>query len=264
LGLRLAPSYAASDTLSSYNARVARYITNAVREMFRGLGGALRSRARVFWLVSLAVFLLDIAAPPIVLSLFRKPLDYFTFNPWLVKLPAYLVSGEAPLAVRLEKSWNLALFWFSADSPYGVEWGFAVTVADLARFALMALIAGLYFAVWFYRRDRLTSAGWGVQASAQGGVLGAVSSVFGLATGGCTVMGCGAPILPVIGLAFVGLSSTTIAWLSALSTAATAAVIAGMGGGALYLAWGAGGAPSARRAASIAEPTRAHDPIPSR
>jgi len=232
--------------------------------MFRGLGAALRSRARVFWLVCLAVFLLDIAVPPIVLSLARKPLDYFTFNPWLAKLPAYLVSGEAPLAVRLEKIWNLALFWFSADSPYGIEWGFAVTVADLARFALMGLIAGAYFALCFYRRDRITSAGWGARASAQGGVLGAVSSVFGLATGGCTVMGCGAPAIPVIGLAFVGLSSTTLAWLSHLSTVATAAVITGMGAGVLYLAWRAGGAPSAPRAVSMAEPTRAHDPIPSR
>lgn len=186
------------------------------------------------------VFLLDIFVPPVLLSLMRKPVDYFTFNPWLKRLPDYLVSGDQPLGLRLEKTWGLALFWFSADNPYGVEWGFAVTVADLARFALMALIIGAYFALWFHRRDRLRPAGWGARAGAQGGVLGAFSSVFGLATGGCTVMGCGAPVLPVVGLALTGLSSTTIKWMSELSTVATAAVLIGMGAGVLYLAWRVG------------------------
>ena len=31
--------------------------------------------------------------------------------------------------------WNLALFWFSSDNPYGIEWGFAVTVATSPDFA---------------------------------------------------------------------------------------------------------------------------------
>jgi hypothetical protein len=76
-------------------------------------------------------------------------------------------------------------------------------------------------------------------------MLGAVASVFGLAAGGCTVMGCGAPVIPVVGLAFAGLTSTTLTWLSELSTVATAAVLIGMGGGVLYLAWSVGaGAPS--------------------
>jgi hypothetical protein len=75
-------------------------------------------------------------------------------------------------------------------------------------------------------------------------VIGAVSSVFGLATGGCTVMGCGAPVIPVVGLAFAGLTSTTLAWLSQLSTVATAAVLVGMGAGVLYLAWRVGAEPS--------------------
>jgi hypothetical protein len=132
------------------------------------------------------------------------------------------------------------VFWFSADSPYGVDWGFAVTVADLARFLLTALIVGAYFALWAHQRARRGPTGWSARATAQGGMLGAVSSVLGLATGGCTVMGCGAPVLPVVGLAFAGLSSTTIAWLSRLSTAATAAVLIGMSAGVLYLGWRAG------------------------
>lgn len=201
--------------------------------MLRGLAAALRARPTTFALVAAGVFCLDILVPPVVLSLARKPMDFFTFNPWLKRLPEYLAAGRGSLGERLERTWGLALFWFSADSPYGVDWGFAVTVSDLARFALMAAIIGAYFALWAYRRDRMPGPGWG----AQGGVLGAVSSVFGLATGGCTVMGCGAPVIPVVGLAFAGLTSATLTWLSHLSTAATAAVLVGMGAGVLYLAW---------------------------
>ena len=190
------------------------------------------------------VFVLDVLAPPVVLSLARKPLDFFTFNPWLKRLPEYLVFGEAPLAERLERTWGLALFWFSADGSFTLEWGFAVTVSDLARFALMALIIGAYFALWFDARARMARAGWGGGARAQGGVLGAGLSVLGRATGGCTVMGCGAPVIPVVGLAFAGLSSTTLKWLAELSTVATAAVVVGMTAGVLYLAWRAGSEPS--------------------
>jgi hypothetical protein len=203
----------------------------------RGLAAGLSARRTTFALVAAGVFWLDIIVPPVVLSLARKPIDFFTFNPWLKRLPEYLASGKGSLAERLERTWGLALFWFSADSPYGIDWGFAVTVSDLARFALMALIIGAYFALWLHRRDRMEGTAWGAQAGAQGGVLGAASSVFGLATGGCTVMGCGAPVIPVVGLAFAGLTSTTLAWLSALSTAATATVLVGMGAGVLYLAW---------------------------
>ena len=53
-------------------------------------------------------------------------------------------------------------------------------------------------------------------------------------------MGCGAPVIPVVGLAFAGLTSTTLMWLSELSTVATAAVLVGMGAGVLYLAWRVG------------------------
>jgi hypothetical protein len=53
-------------------------------------------------------------------------------------------------------------------------------------------------------------------------------------------MGCGAPVLPVVGLAFAGLSSVTIKWLSGLSTVATAAVFAGMSFGVLYYGWRVG------------------------
>lgn len=217
---------------------------SAVRRALSGIRAAVRARCGVFAAVAAAVFLLDIVVPPLLLSVTRKPLDYFTFNPWLPKLPGYLLWGSAPLRERLGKAWNLALFWFSSDNPYGVEWGFAVTVGDLARFALMSLLIGAYFAAWLHRRDHFGTAGWSPRASRRGGLLGAASSVLGLATGGCTVMGCGAPVLPVVGLAFVGLSSTTLKWLSELSTVATAAVLIGMTLGVVYLGWRVGGTTS--------------------
>ena len=206
-----------------------------------GIASALRARWGVFAAVSSAVLVLDILVPVAVLSLARKPVDYFTFNPWLASLPGYLASGKGPLSERLDKAWSLALFWFSADGVFGIDWGFAVTAADLARFALMAVLIGAYFALWRYRRDRAGWAGWGPRLGRQGGALGAAGSVCGLATGGCTVMGCGAPVIPVVGLAFAGLSSGTLAWLSHTSTVATAIVIAGMSAGVIYLGWQVGG-----------------------
>jgi hypothetical protein len=211
-------------------------VTEAGRAL-RGLGVAIRARKGVFVATAALVFVMDIAVPPALLSLARKPVDYFTFNPWLTKLPEYLSAGPGTLLERLEKAWGLALFWFSADSPYGVEWGFAVTAADLARFLLMSLLVGGYFALWAHHRAQLGARGWGVRTSGQGGVLGAVSSVCGLATGGCTVMGCGAPVIPVVGLAFAGLSSGTLTLLAELSTIGTAVVFAAMAAGVLYLGW---------------------------
>jgi hypothetical protein len=213
---------------------------HGLRRVLAGLGRALRARRGTFAGVAATVFVLDIVVPPLVLSIARARVDYFTFNPWLPSLPGYLRSGPGPLAERLDRAFNLALFWFSADGIFGVDWGFAVTASDLARFALMAVLVGAYFALWRYRRDGSGGAGRGLGAAPQGGVLGAAGSVLGLATGGCTVMGCGAPVIPVVGLAFVGLSSGTLAWLAQVSTVATVAVIGGMTLGVLYLAWRVG------------------------
>jgi len=213
---------------------------HGLRRVLAGLGLALRARRGTFAGVAATVFVLDILVPPLVLSIARTRVDYFTFNPWLPSLPGYLRSGPGPLGERLERAFNLALFWFSADGIFGVDWGFAVTASDLARFALMAVLVGAYFALWRYRRDRTGGGGRRLGAASQGGVLGAAGSVLGLATGGCTVMGCGAPMIPVVGLAFVGLSSGTLAWLAQVSTVATVAVVGGMSLGALYLAWRVG------------------------
>jgi hypothetical protein len=200
----------------------------AIKRSLRGIGAAVRSRPRLFLAISAGVFALDILVPPLVLSLARKPVSAFTINPWLPSLPDYLASGRGSLGERLDKAWGLALFWFSADNSFGLEWGFAVTTADLARFAFMSLLVAAYFALWMERRAALPVAPWGQKAGGSGGVLGALGGIFGLSTGGCTVMGCGAPVLPVIGLAFAGLSSTTIKWMSELSTIGTSVVLIGL------------------------------------
>jgi hypothetical protein len=66
--------------------------------------------------------------------------------------------------------------------------------------------------------------------------------VLGLSTSACTVMGCGAPVIPVVGLAFVGLSSTTLKWMAGLSTVGTSVVLAGLLFGVSYLGWRVGAA----------------------
>jgi hypothetical protein len=48
-------------------------------------------------------------------------------------------------------------------------------------------------------------------------------------------------------LAFAGLSSGTIKWMSELSTAAATVVLAGVAAGVLYLGWRVGGSPAASR-----------------
>jgi hypothetical protein len=54
-------------------------------------------------------------------------------------------------------------------------------------------------------------------------------------------MGCGAPILPVVGLAFVGLSSGTLALFAALTTFSARVVLLVLVAGVAWLAWVAGG-----------------------
>lgn len=214
----------------------------AVIRIQRGIVAALRSRPGVFVSVATGVFALDLLLPPALLSLVRKPFDYFTFNAWLPELPRYLLRGDLPVQQKLEFIPGLALFWFSADSPYGgVEWGFAITVSDLFRFLLLSLLFGLYFTLVFHYRDVATTGGWSAKFSRRGGASGALASVLGISTGGCTVMGCGAPVIPVVGLVFVGLSSGALALLAELSRVATAVVFSAVLVGVAYMGWLAGG-----------------------
>jgi hypothetical protein len=214
----------------------------------RGAAAAIRERPVIFSVATAATLALSVLLPPLLLSVFRKPVDYFTFNPWLRRLPEYLALPSEPWSRKLEKLPDLALFWFSSDSPMGgTEWGFAVDVRDVARMVATSLLVGAYFALW--ARARALGLTRRRAAHSGGGALGALVSIVGLSTGPCSVMGCGAPVLPVVGLAFVGLSSTTLAALSSLSTIATAVVVVGLGAGVASLGWrvGSAAAPTAPR-----------------
>jgi hypothetical protein len=178
-------------------------------------------RWRAALLTMAAVVALQVLLPPLVLSAVRKPWTYFTFNPWLKSAPAYFAS-DRPWSEKVDFGWRVALFWFSAEGAYGQpEWGFAVDGADVARFVLVAALMGVYVALWLERR----AAGAHLPAARSGGVVGALAGVLGLSTGPCSVVGCGAPVLPVVALVFAGLSSTTLAVLSQVSRVSAIVVI---------------------------------------
>jgi hypothetical protein len=223
---------------SHHDGGMAARLGTAIGDAARGIGAAVRAHPGLFLGAAATVLALSIAVPPALLSVARKPVDYFTFNPWLKRLPEYLLS-DVPLGQKLSRLPDLALFWFSADSPFGgTEWGYAVDVRDLGRLLLTAALVGLYAALW--RQRRIGHVGWPRRAARRGGVVGALAGVLGLSTGPCSVMGCGAPVLPVVGLAFVGLSSTTLTLLSRLSTALTATLLAALIVAVAGLAWRTG------------------------
>ena len=210
---------------------------------WRGIRAAVRARPVAFFTIAGAVLALDLTLPALVLAVARTPWTYFTFNPWLKKLPEYVISGET-LEKKLDFLSRVALFWFTADGPYGVpEWGFAVDTMDVLRFVVMALLVGAYGALWLRARQQRRVSGWRASASRSGGVVGAFASVLGLSTGPCSVVGCGAPVLPVVGLVFTGLSSGTLAVLSVSSRIAGAGVLVLLSGAVAYLGWQVARAP---------------------
>jgi hypothetical protein len=210
-----------------------------IGRVLRGIGLAVRERPGAFVAVGGVVLALNVLLPPLVLSVARKPADYFTVNPWLRRLPEYLAAPGVPWATKRDKLWELALFWVSADSPYGgVEWGYAVDVGDLARILMLAALFGAYFVLWW--RQRRGAPGWTGGVAGRGGVAGVLLGALGLSTGPCSVMGCGAPVIPVLGLMFVGLSSGTLALMARLSDLATTAVLVALVLGVAVLGWVAG------------------------
>jgi hypothetical protein len=213
----------------------------AVIRIARGVAQALRARTGVFVAVAAGIGALDLLLPPALLSIVRKRLDYFAFNAWLPELPGYLFASDIELQRKLAFLPNLALFWFSADSFYGgVEWGSAVTVGDLSRILSLSILLGLFFALVLHCRDLASSSGLSPGIVRAGGASGALASVLGVSTGACTVTGCGAPVLPVVGLVFVGLSSGTVVLLAELSRVATILVFIVATFGVIYLGWLAG------------------------
>src|SRR5262249_27745889 len=200
----------------------------AIAQTLRGILAAIRAEKKIVWGVTAAVCVFNLAAPVLILSVVRRPVDYFTFNPWLRRLPEYLRS-EDPLSKKLSFLANMAIAWMSSDSPQeGIEWGFIVDVPTLARIILTSLVFGAYFALWSYRRRQGAACGLRFRAARPAGVAGAVTSVLGLTTGPCTLAGCGVPVLPVVALAFTGLSSGTLALFTTLSQISIAVVLAAM------------------------------------
>jgi len=211
----------------------------AARRVGRGIGRAVRTRPGAVLLTAAGVLILDVFLPPVLLSLARKPWTFFTFNPWLKRLPEYLASAT-PWSEKLDFLTRVAVFWFSADGPYGQpEWGFAVDGADVVRFLVTALLVGVYIALWLERRA-MGVRGWRLRAGRAGGALGACAGVLGLSTGPCSVVGCGAPVLPVVGLVFAGLSSTTVALLSEISRISAIAVVLALLIAIVWLGWQVG------------------------
>lgn len=220
--------------------------------MVRTVLQAIRLRGRLFAVVAVGVLLLNVALPPLVLSVARKPPDHFSFNPWLRNLPGWLASEEATWARKAEFLWNAALYWFIASGPYdAAEWGYTATVRDVARWIVLSLLFATYFALWSFRAAQLRSCGiraTGAAVGQQAGVTGALLSTLGFSTLPCSVVGCGAPVLPVVGLALsgLGLSSETLAVINRTSRAVSLLVYALLLAGIVYLARSASAVPDRR------------------
>ena len=199
---------------------MARAALAAIAQTLRGIGVGLRSGKRVVFAVTGAVFVFNLVAPVAILSVARR-------------LPEYLASEE-PLAKKLSFLSQMAIAWVSADNKVeGIDWGFIVDVPTLARIILTSLVFGAYFALWSYRRRQ----GAGLKAARPAGVAGAVTSVFGLTTGPCTLAGCGVPVLPVVGLAFTGLSTATLTMLTMLSRVSFVVILSLMGLAVVWFGW---------------------------
>src|SRR5207247_1868296 len=86
-----------SQSSSGDDKRAMRHLTTACR----GIHVAVRAHP---WSMAAALILaltIQILLPPVILSLVRKPWTYFAFNPWLKRLPDYLV-GSTPFEQKLD------------------------------------------------------------------------------------------------------------------------------------------------------------------
>src|SRR5436309_14822547 len=110
---------------------------------------AIRRRAVVFVLVVAAIAALNLVLPPLVLSVARKPYDYFSINPWLHNLPSWLAYGEATASRKVDVVWNVAVLWIVASGEYDAAgWGCSVTVAGGARWHLLGVILRDSVSMW--------------------------------------------------------------------------------------------------------------------
>jgi hypothetical protein len=210
----------------------------AIANTFQGIATAIRARPKVFWGVAAGVCVFNLVAPVVILSIARRPPDFFTFNPWLSRVPDYVASDEVPLSNKLAFLSNMAIAWFSADNLVeGLEWGFVIDVPSIGRILFTSFLFAAYFALWSCRRSQVRACGLGVGAARPAGVAGAVTTVLGLTTGPCSVAGCGVPVLPVVGLAFTGISSGTLALFTTLARVGITVVLFAMIVAVLWLGW---------------------------
>lgn len=200
--------------------------------LLRIVAKAAKEKKKLFVLVATLIVLLDIFVPPLVLSLVRKPVDFLWANPYLSRVPEYLAS-DAPIIQKVNFLSGMALFWFGASNPFGTEWGFIVSLSDVLRFLLMGLIFGAYFSTWSYARAVRSAV---KSTVSPGGLGGSLLSVLGLSTGPCSVVGCGAPVIPALGLAFTGLSTGTLLLLGRLANVLTVVILSIMALSTLLLA----------------------------
>ena len=215
-------------------------MAHEVAQTFRGIVGAVRARWKIVLAVTAGVSAFNLAAPVAILSVARRPPDFITFNPWLSRLPEYLVSSE-PLTKKLGFLCRMAIGWVSADNGgEGIDWGVVIDVPTLAQILATSLVFGTYFALW---SQRTKVCGIDSKVARPAGIAGAVTSVFGLATGPCSLSGCGVPVLPVVALALTGLSSGTLTMLTALSRISIAVVLSAMTLAVIWLGWRVGGSP---------------------
>lgn len=214
-------------------------LMRAVTATIRGFGLALRDRARIFAGVAFGVFALDLLLPVLVLSLARGRFNHVAINPWLARLPEWLRTSDVSLIRKLEFLSDMALAWVLGNNPMGEgEWGFIVDVPSLARFIFMALLFGVYFALWFYGRDQLSRETWGAKTAARyGGAAGALLAVVGFSTNACRLLEGGVPVLPVVALALTGASSATLTFLAGLARVGTALVLLTAALGVAWLGW---------------------------
>ena len=209
-------------------------IINVIRGGLRGAWLAISARPTLFVTVALAVLLLDFCLPLLVLSVARKPWDYFRINHAVRELPQWVMSPGISVGRKVGFLSSLGLFWFAGISPYHtVAWVFEVRTRDLVRWMSMALLAGAYFALWLYAGAE--GVGRAARGSRNGrrGLIGTLLCALGLFASPCSVGGYDAPILPVIGLAFHGLTSLTLTTVAMFSVGASIGAFVGLSLGVL-------------------------------
>jgi hypothetical protein len=184
-----------------------------VRQVFRGILTAVRAHKAIASCAALLIAAFNLLAPILILSVARKPADFFTFNPWLPRLPGYLMLPGS-LAEKVAFLAELKVAWVSADGPDGPVWAFILDVPTLARIACFAVLFGAFFALWAHHR----------KTTSRAGIFAAATSVLGLTTCPCS-MASGAPVLPLIALAFTSVSAGTLALFAAVSRISIALVV---------------------------------------